>query len=144
MDARVPRASGNCADGEIVRSRSPDAEIKFRRALLAVTTVANKPGTPGRTRISRNTIAQGMPDCFGVPVVTCLRAFFIARKAAGAPSARHSLRPLTFRGTPTMHHPGEITPRECGGLSSRHCEEQLFDRLNRKLTRNHPGRPRHA
>src|SRR5262249_15546651 len=40
------------------------------------TTEAIKPGTPdgtpGRARISRNTIAQGMPDCFGVPVVTCL------------------------------------------------------------------------
>jgi hypothetical protein len=104
MDARVPRASGNCADGEIVRSRSPDAEIKFRRALLAGTTVANKPGTPGRTRISRNTIAQGMPDCFGVPVVTCLRAFFIARKAAGAIEHRHSLRP-PVRGTLNGQNP---------------------------------------
>ena len=25
-------------------------------------TVANKPGTPGRARISRKTIVQGMPD----------------------------------------------------------------------------------
>jgi hypothetical protein len=33
-------------------------------------------------------------EMFGVPVVTCLRAFFTARKAAGAMSARHSLRPL--------------------------------------------------
>src|SRR5689334_20226406 len=32
---------------------------------------------------SRNTIAQGMPDCFGVPVVTCLRAFFIRTQGCG-------------------------------------------------------------
>src|SRR5262249_55770763 len=37
-----------------------------------------------RARIRRKPLAQGMPDRFGVPVVTCLRAFLCARKAAGA------------------------------------------------------------
>jgi hypothetical protein len=35
---------------------------------------------------------------FGEPVVTCLRAFIFARKAAGASRTRHSLRPLFSRG----------------------------------------------
>ena len=43
------------ADGEIVWSRSPtlpDAGIKL--------------GTPGRPRLSGDTIAEGRPECFGV------------------------------------------------------------------------------
>jgi hypothetical protein len=28
------------------------------------------------TKETVKTIAQGMPDCFGEPVVTCLRAFY--------------------------------------------------------------------
>jgi len=39
-----------------------------------------------------------MPDVSGVTVVTCLRAFYFARKAAGATGARHSLRPLISEG----------------------------------------------
>jgi len=56
-------------------------------------TVAKKPGTPGRTRISRKTIARGMPDDVGVPAVTNSRVFYTTREAAGARCARHSLRP---------------------------------------------------
>jgi hypothetical protein len=69
--------------------------------------VANKPGTPRRSRISRNTIAQGMPERFGVPVVTCLRAFYIARKAAGA--AEHPAFPVPsdLWGTRFLHDPGK-------------------------------------
>src|SRR5262245_58569600 len=39
------------------------------------------------------TIARGMPDCFGVPVVTNSYAFHFAYEAAGARCIRHSLRP---------------------------------------------------
>jgi hypothetical protein len=45
-----------------------------------------------------NTIAQGKPDCFGVPVVTNSCAFFVAHEAAGAQNTRFSLRPLHFEG----------------------------------------------
>ena len=59
-------------------------------------TEAIKPGTPGRARISRKTIVQGMPDCFGVPVVTCLRAFLHCTqgcdRASGIPCPLCSLR----------------------------------------------------
>jgi hypothetical protein len=50
--------------------------------------------SPGRSRISRKTIAQGMPADSGVPVVANACAFFAAHAAAGASRSRHSLRPL--------------------------------------------------
>jgi hypothetical protein len=62
-----------------------------------------------------------MPDRFGVPVVTCLRAFFVARKAAGALSARHSLLPLIDEGVMLMHNSGKSC-RE--NAVARHCEER--------------------
>jgi hypothetical protein len=46
-------------------------------------TVAKEPGHRGEHEISRNTIAQGVPDCFGVPVVTCSCAFFICTRGCG-------------------------------------------------------------
>jgi hypothetical protein len=50
-----------------------------------------------------------------VTVVTTLVCFLIfARKAAGALSARHSLRPL---GRKESAKPGRIAPRECGLIS---------------------------
>ena len=69
-------------------------------------TVAKKPGTPGRARISRTTIAQGMPECFGVPVVTNSRVFALyarlrVRETPGIPCA------LSYvRATRLMHHSG--------------------------------------
>jgi hypothetical protein len=57
--------------------------------------VTNKPDRRGEREISRKTIARGMPGDSGVTVVTMLVCFFhFAREAAGASSARHSLRPL--------------------------------------------------
>jgi hypothetical protein len=57
--------------------------------------VSNKPGHRGEREVSRKTIARGMPGRSGVTVVTTLVClFFITHEAAGASSARHSLRPL--------------------------------------------------
>jgi hypothetical protein len=47
-------------DGEIAWSWRPDAGVKPARDEREATE-AIKPGTPGRARISRKTIAQGMP-----------------------------------------------------------------------------------
>src|ERR1700757_3059874 len=92
---------------------------RVRRARLTRTAKACGPGAPGlalslrvtnpqgdgdyevtdtgeSTRISVNTIAQGRPDCFGVPVVTNSCAFFVAHEAAGAQNTRSSLRPLSL------------------------------------------------
>ena len=46
-------------------------------------TVAKKPGTPRRARISRQTNRAGNAGCFGVPVVTCLRAFLSCTQGCG-------------------------------------------------------------
>jgi hypothetical protein len=51
---------------------------------------------------------------------------YFAREAAGASSARHSLRPLISRGEEIHAKLGRIAPRECVlmfvKLGSRHCE----------------------
>src|SRR5882757_3930193 len=46
---------------------------------------------------TRKTIARGMPGDPGVTVVTNARVYYATRAAAGASSARHSLRPLLGR-----------------------------------------------
>ena len=91
-------------------------------------TVAKKPGTPGRPRISRNTIAQGMSDRFDVPVVSLLVCFFHSharlrvRLASGIPCA------LRFSRVNSMHHPGGIRRGNADvRLSRRHCEERSDD-----------------
>jgi hypothetical protein len=44
---------------------------------IAPATVTNKPDHRGERGISRKTIARGMPECFGVPVVTMLVCFHL-------------------------------------------------------------------
>ena len=85
------------ADGKGVWSRSPDAGIKFAEDTRQAT-VAIKPGHRGERAISRKTIAQGRPECFGVPVFSrVLSTFHLAHEAAGAACIRLSLRPLFSR-----------------------------------------------
>ena len=69
MDAVVPQDVRRVAYGQAVWFWLPDAGVKFagwrcrpsvRHAAQAM--VANKPGTPGRARSSRKTIAQGVPE----------------------------------------------------------------------------------
>src|SRR5262249_1360814 len=70
-------AGGADADGKVVWSCPPDAGVKLA-CDSGPATEATKPGlrrSPGRARISRNTIAQGMPDRSGEPVVTNSRVF---------------------------------------------------------------------
>src|ERR1700739_1594862 len=80
------------ADGKAVWSWPPDAGTKFvdefhgRRWLTS-------PAHRGEHGAAVNTIVQGMPDCFGVPVVNNSYAFHFACEAAGARGTRHSLRP---------------------------------------------------
>ena len=64
MDARV--APDERGPAHMAKSRGPDAPTlaSSRQAEDGLTaTMATKPGTPGRSRISHPTIAQGMPDC---------------------------------------------------------------------------------
>ena len=52
----------------------------------------------GEREAAVNTIARGMPACFGVPAVTNSRDYHSTREAAGAACTRHSLRPLYDEG----------------------------------------------
>jgi len=60
-------------------------------------TVTKSPITGESTKETVKTIARGMPGVSGVTVVTNARVYYTPRAAAGAPSARHSLRPLILR-----------------------------------------------
>ena len=61
----------------------------------AQATVSNKHGHRGEREVSRKTIARGMPGDFRCDRGDYARVpFLFAREAAGALSARHSLRPL--------------------------------------------------
>ena len=65
----------------------------------AQATVSNKPGHRGEREVSRKTIARGMPGDFRCDRGDYARVlFYFAREAAGASSARHSLRPLISGG----------------------------------------------
>ena len=93
---------------EIVWSRSPDAGIKFLAGRFAGATAANKPGTPRRARISRKTIAQGVP---GVSAalwsLACAMCTSLARKARGCGQHPALPAPSRWRATMTMHHSGK-------------------------------------
>ena len=66
----------------------------------------------GERAISRNTIAQGVPDRFGSPVVTTLVCFsFSHTRLRVRLSARHSLRPLFSEGQRIAKPGREIAPR---------------------------------
>jgi hypothetical protein len=82
------------------------------------------PVTGESSKETVKTIARGMPGDPGVTVVTMLVCFFtFAHKAAGAPSARHSLRPLILEGRLYPTTRALFARREGGGVSPRHCEE---------------------
>src|SRR5260370_42541502 len=81
------------AYGQVVSFWRPNAGVKS--AIRSAGDGVNKPGHRGEREVSRKTIARGMPGETGVTVVTMLVCFiYFAREAAGALSARHSLRPL--------------------------------------------------
>src|SRR4029077_4302849 len=75
-----------------------------------------KPDRREERGISVKAIAQGMPACFGVPVVTLLVCFFVfAREAMGATCIRHSLRPLISEGQ-CLARLGRFLCRENAGV----------------------------
>src|SRR5260370_26381258 len=78
-------------------------------------TVTTKPDHRGEREGNRKTIARGMPGVSGVTVVTNARVYYTPRAAAGAPSARHSLRPL-ISGRELHASLGRFASRECEGV----------------------------
>ena len=98
MDALATRASffvrTNGADAD-VKARGPDTPtlVSSWREMILPMMGAKKPGLQGERAISVKTIAQGMPGDPAEPVVTAA-CFLFCRRAMGAASSRHSLRPL--------------------------------------------------
>jgi hypothetical protein len=72
------RTAKSCGPGAPTLAPS---RVVTSRAMMG----ARKPGSPGRSRISRNTIAQGMPDDLAEPVVTAA-CFLFCRRAMVRPS----------------------------------------------------------
>jgi hypothetical protein len=96
VDAAAPLTMALVRTAKSCRSDAPWLASSLREQAQA--TVSSKPGHRGEREVSRKTIARGMPGETGVTVVTTLVCFFsFAYEAAGASSARHSLRPLIFR-----------------------------------------------
>jgi hypothetical protein len=84
MDAK--RALDESALSRTAKPCGPDAATlasSSREASFLGMTVAKKPVHRGELGISRKTIAQGMPDPFGEPVVTYLRAFHFRTRGCG-------------------------------------------------------------
>ena len=75
-------------------------------------TEANKPGTPGRSRISRKPSRRGC-RLFRLPCVACVRKvhFSLHARLAGAACIRHSLRPPAYEGDILLQDSG-ISCRE--------------------------------
>jgi hypothetical protein len=74
MAAVRQQTSDVIADGEVAWSRRPDAGAKLR--MMMRSDGGKRARSPGRSRISRKTIAQGMPVVSAEPVVLP-RAFLL-------------------------------------------------------------------
>ena len=83
------------------KSCGPDAPtlVSSLRVMIRKRRWQESPVTGESTKETVKTIAQGMLECFGEPVVTnsCVY-FYFTREAMGATGTRHSLRPLFFEG----------------------------------------------
>src|SRR5713101_544859 len=97
------------------RSGAPMPASSLREEAQA--TVSNKPGHRGEREVSRKTIARGMPGDFRCDRGDYARVlFYFAREAAGALSARHSLRPLFIWADGFLQELGRIAPRGRGRM----------------------------
>jgi hypothetical protein len=130
MDAtvsRAPRVRGRTILTRTAKSCGPVAPTLAISCAddVSATMGARKPGSPGRSRISRNTVVQGRPACSAKPVVTAA-SFFVCWRAMGAACTRPSLRPQFSEGrdrrtTRTLQRRGNANVRA----------QELFDMLNR-------------
>jgi hypothetical protein len=104
--------SGTNADDEIVWSWRPWAGAKSAGDEPAGDGDYEVTDTGESTKISVNTIARGRPDVSVEPVVNNSCASYTAHEAAGAASARSSLRPLLFEGRRFSQSLGHAVSRE--------------------------------
>src|SRR5665213_3750054 len=104
---------------------------RWRQVLERLTLLGGDGGkkarSPGRARISRQTIAQGRPECFRF---TCMLvcAFSVHQCTRDRGCSAHPVFPAPsfFLGARTnLKNSGKSLSRERGVLSCRHCEEHL-------------------
>jgi hypothetical protein len=100
---RICATNDAIADGEIAWSWRPDAGAKL--AERSADDGGKKARSPGRSRISRNTIVQGMPAVAVYPWLLT-PVLFAAQAATGATRIRHSLRPLMISRAVYFQHLG--------------------------------------
>ena len=105
VDAAARETNAVCL--RTAKSCGSDAPIVgVKSAIRSAGDGVKKRGHRGEREVSRKTIARGMPGRSGVTVVTMLVClFYFAYEAVGASSARHSLRPLIFRGANVLAKP---------------------------------------
>ncbi len=91
--------------------------------------MAKEPGHRGEHGVSRKPLRGECWVISGVTVVTMLVcSYHFAHKAAGASCARHSLRPLMFKGATSIAKLARKARRDREALPRRHCEERLVRR----------------
>jgi hypothetical protein len=130
----VGSALTNGAVSRTAKSCGPDIPtlVSSRRKRYPQATVAKTPGSPGRARSSLlKPLRAGMLGVSGKPVVTtlvCFLPFLHARlRVHWAPGIPHALF-----GRKRYSKLGRIAPRECGGVSRRHCERSEAIQLAKK------------
>jgi hypothetical protein len=151
-------AAGRATPMRTAKSCGPDLPTLGSSlcATSAQTTVAIKPGTPGRARISRQTVARGLPVAPAEPVVTAA-CFFVAggpwvRPASGIPRALSSSRDVVRHDSDASRAAGMLSDvpsavmlRESGASSIPETSEVttaasgILDRpLSRAMTSSEP------
>jgi hypothetical protein len=121
-EKRVKRTAKSCGPDAPTLASSVRRRLRRRRW-------QKSPVTGESAKKTVKTIARGMPGVSGVTVVTNARAFYTPRAAAGASSARHSLRPLIFRRRDILGYNSDAI---CAA-GSRSCIQPSLPATNAKL-----------
>jgi hypothetical protein len=85
--------------------------------------VTRTPGTPRRARNKSSNIAQGMPACVRLYLLTTRVRFLRMHctRERGCNGTRHSLRPRLSGGSKFMHHSGAISVAGMRLHALQHC-----------------------
>ena len=119
MDAGGAKDEGVCL--RTAKSCGPDASTPASSWRTQIADDGDKQArSPGRARRKPLKPLRGECRAFsGVTVVTNARAFYPTRAAAGASSARHSLRPLISQGREFNANLARIALRDREGMSAK-------------------------
>src|ERR1700726_4560948 len=106
--------SGANADGEVVWSWRPDAGAEFSRSKLLRSDGGKRARSPGRARISRKTIAWGMPDVSGASAVNTRVHTPTTKRTRGCGCIGHPAfpAPSASQGGTHLRHSSGVLRRE--------------------------------